>query len=52
MSSRRRCPACKSNDVTRSRTRSFIERILKYLLRTVPYRCADCSHRFFRPRLS
>ncbi len=48
MDSRRLCPACRSDDVARSRTRNVFERLLKHALRTVPYRCADCRRRFFR----
>jgi hypothetical protein len=40
------CPKCASGDVTRShRTRR--ERILLFLDASLPYRCANCRHRFY-----
>jgi hypothetical protein len=40
------CPHCRSTDVTRSRTRGFLERAARVFgLR--PFRCRDCYDRFF-----
>jgi DNA-directed RNA polymerase subunit RPC12/RpoP len=50
--SRYRCPACRSDDVKRSRTRHLFERISKHLFHITPYRCVECGRRFFRQRLA
>lgn len=40
------CPRCHSHDVSRSRTRGFLERAARVFgLR--PFRCMDCYDRFF-----
>jgi hypothetical protein len=43
----RSCPKCGSESVCRSRRHGIIERLLKTLT-VVPFRCEDCSVRFFR----
>jgi predicted Zn-ribbon and HTH transcriptional regulator len=48
MAPHRRCPTCRSDEIARSRTRNLLERMLKQVLRTAPYRCGDCGRRFFR----
>jgi hypothetical protein len=44
----RQCPRCAGSEVTRSRTRNFVERMLKHVIGLVPFRCLDCDRRFFR----
>lgn len=40
------CPRCRGSDVSRSRTRGFIERLARFLgLRA--FRCMTCYERFF-----
>ncbi len=45
-----RCRRCQSFHVSRSRTRSSFERLLRDLFSVVPYRCRACWTRFFRRR--
>ncbi len=45
------CPNCSGTKVRRSRTKGIGERLLHLLLFMSPYRCRDCSERFFRSPL-
>jgi hypothetical protein len=43
------CPACKSDSVYRSRTRSGWERWRRQVTLKAPFRCQSCGRRFWRP---
>ena len=43
------CPKCKSDSAHRSRSRSRWEQWRKGITGKRPYRCADCSLRFWAP---
>jgi hypothetical protein len=43
----KKCPTCGSTAICRSRRRGFKEKFL-HILRIVPFRCDDCSIRFFQ----
>ncbi len=40
------CPHCRSEQVRRSRRRSFVERVASWS-GLYPHKCAACDHRFF-----
>jgi predicted Zn-ribbon and HTH transcriptional regulator len=42
------CPVCQSQSVRRSRRRRVVERTLLSAICFRPFRCMDCSARFFR----
>jgi hypothetical protein len=44
-----RCPRCKFAHLTRSRTRSLIERVRKALTAERPHRCVQCGWRGWGP---
>ena len=41
------CPFCGSRRIRRSHRRAFVERILSRFLPRRPFRCMDCSQRFY-----
>jgi len=41
------CPACHGSACFRSRTRTILDRLLRYLLFLRPWRCRSCDQRFY-----
>jgi len=43
----RKCPTCRSDEVSPSHRHGFLERFVIPLILWRPYRCLNCGHRFF-----
>jgi DNA-directed RNA polymerase subunit RPC12/RpoP len=44
------CPRCGSSEVSKSRRRGIVEKYLGTVLQMRPYRCYECSLRFWKKR--